>query len=84
MSYENPTEIERDLHAAVIRLCTELSSVRCLVTGLCQHIRTTQGQESLDAVLAVAQKEAAACEQVNALEADKYLVRRFSSGLAKS
>ena len=83
MSYENPSDIERELHEMVTRLGTELSSVRCLVTGLCQHIKTNQGQEALDAVIATALDEVKECDRAYALPADSETVRRFANGFVK-
>lgn len=84
MSYENPTDAERELHSMITRLGTELSSVRCLVTGLCQHIKTNQGQEALDAVVAKALAEVKECDRAYALPADSETVKRFAKGLVKS
>ncbi|WP_060489595.1 hypothetical protein [Pseudomonas sp. NBRC 111121] len=83
MSYENPSDIERELHEMVTRLGAELSSVRCLVTGLCQHIKTNQGQEALDAVIATALAEVKECDRAYALPADSDTVRLFAKGLVK-
>ncbi len=83
MSYENPSDIERELHEMVARLNTELSSVRCLVTGLCQHIKANQGQDALDAVLATALDEVKECDRAQALPADSETARRFAIGFVK-
>lgn len=81
MSFENPTDAERELHEMITKLSTELSSVRCLVTGLCQHIKTSQGQDALDAVIATALAEVKDCDRAYALSADSETVRRFAKGL---
>lgn len=83
MSFENPTDAERELHEMITRLSTELSSVRCLVTGLCQHVKTSQGQDALDAVIATALAEVKECDRAYALPADSETVRRFAKGLVK-
>ncbi|MDN5518502.1 MULTISPECIES: hypothetical protein [unclassified Pseudomonas] len=83
MSFEYPTDAERELHDMITRLRTELSSVRCLVTGLCQHIKANQGQEALDAVLATALDEVKGCDRAYALPADSHTVQRFADGFVK-
>lgn len=83
MGYESPTDIERELHEMVTRLGAELSSMRCLVTGLCQNIKANQGQEALEAVLATALEEVKECDRAYALPADSETVRRFASGFVK-
>lgn len=83
MSFENPTNIEIELHEMITRLSAELSSVRCLVTGLCQHIKANEGQEALDAVLATALEEVKECDRAYALPADSGTVRRFANGFVK-
>lgn len=83
MSLENPTDAERELHEMITRLNTELSSVRCLVTGLCQHIKASQGQEVLGAVLATALEEVKECDRAYALPADRHTVQRFADGFVK-
>lgn len=81
MSFENPTDAERELHEMITRLSTELSSVRCLVTGLCQHIKASQGQDALDTVIATALAEVKECDRAYALPADSEIVKRFAKGL---
>ena len=83
MSFENPTDAERELHEMITRLSTELSSVRCLVTGLCQHIKTSQGQDALDAVIATSLAEVKECDRAYALPADSETARRFANGFVK-
>jgi signal transduction histidine kinase len=82
MSYENPTDLERDMHAAAERLREEISTLRCLVTGLCQHVKATGGQEALDAVIALTIEEVKATKRAFEPEGNERLVPILANGFA--
>ena len=57
MSYESPTDLEREMREASEKLQSELATFRCMIAGLYQHVKATGGQKALDAAIALALEE---------------------------
>lgn len=82
MSYENPSDFEIDARRMLERLDKEVATLRCLVTGLSQQIRSASGQAALDAVVASALNEAKALHRVDDSTADTGLIKIIAEGIS--